>query len=187
MALMTSLVSLMGQQERSAAQNAIVKQTVDDLNASVEGLNLEYDDQTGTLNMTTEALENYVRTAMLQEKASAIVDQMVQLEGNRYTLEKQLATAQDELAEAQKNTNDAIESGTASYDDMHSREVAAQIKVDELKDSLDGVNGSYSNLENQYNSITMKLTSTVRKLEQPVKILGNCRNLWTKPEKPQKL
>lgn len=153
MALMTSLVSLMGQQERSAAQNAIVKQTVDDLNASVEGLNLEYDDQTGTLNMTTEALENYVRTAMLQEKASAIVDQMVQLEGNRYTLEKQLATAQDELAEAQKNTNDAIESGTASYDDMHSREVAAQIKVDELKDSLDGVNGSYSNLENQYNSI----------------------------------
>lgn len=153
MGLMQSLISLTGQENKSAAQTAQVKKTVEELNNSVEGLNLNYDEQTDTLNMTTEALENYVRTAMLQEKAEAIVSQMVTLEENKYDLEKQLADAQDELAEAQKNTNDAIESGIASYDDMHSREVAAQIKVDELKESLDGVNGSYSNLENQYNSI----------------------------------
>lgn len=153
MGLMQSLISLTGQENKSAAQTAQVKKTVEELNNSVEGLNLNYDEQTDTLNMTTEALENYVRAAMLQEKAEAIVSQMVTLEENKYDLEKQLADAQDELAEAQKNTNDAIESGTASYDDMHSREVAAQIKVDELKESLDGVNGSYSNLENQYNSI----------------------------------
>lgn len=154
MGLLQSLISLTGQENKTAAQTAQIKTTVDQLNNSVEGLNLSYDEETGKLNMTTEALEAYVRTMMLQQKAEAIVDQMVQLESNRYTLEKQLADAQEELAEAQENTNKAIEDGTASYDDMHSREVAAQEKCDELQASLEDVNGSYASLEDQYNSIT---------------------------------
>lgn len=154
MGLLQSLISLTGQENKTAAQTAQIKTTVDQLNNSVEGLNLSYDEETDKLNMTTEALEAYVRTIMLQQKAEAIVDQMVQLESNRYTLEKQLADAQEELAEAQENTNKAIEDGTASYDDMHSREVAAQEKCDELQNSLDDVNGSYASLEDQYNSIT---------------------------------
>lgn len=165
MGLMQSLISLTGQENKTAAQTAQIKNTVDQLNSSVEGLNLSYDEETDTLNMTTEALENYVRTAMLQTKAEAIVDQMVQLEGNRYTLEKQLAEAQEDLAEAQANTNKAVEDGTASYDDMHSREVAAQIKCDELQESLDGVNDSYSSLENQYNSITGEIEEYNQKTE----------------------
>lgn len=165
MGLMQSLISLTGQENKTAAQTAQIKNTVDQLNSSVEGLNLSYDEETDTLNMTTEALENYVRTAMLQTKAEAIVDQMVQLESNRYTIEKQLAEAQEDLAEAQENTNKAVEDGTASYDDMHSREVAAQIKCDELQESLDGVNDSYSSLESQYNSITGEIEEYNQKTE----------------------
>lgn len=163
--LMQSLISLTGQENKTAAQTAQIKTTVDQLNNSVEGLNLSYDEETDKLNMTTEALEAYVRTIMLQEKAEAIVDQMVQLESNRYTLEKQLADAQEELAEAQENTNKAIEDGTASYDDMHSREVAAQEKCDELQASLENVNGSYASLEGQYNSITGEIEEYNSKTE----------------------
>lgn len=165
MGLLHSLISLTGQENKTAAQTAQIKTTVDQLNNSVEGLNLSYDEETDKLNMTTEALEAYVRTIMLQEKAEAIVDQMVQLESNRYTLEKQLADAQEELAEAQENTNKAIEDGTASYDDMHSREVAAQEKCDELQASLDDVNGSYESLEGQYNSITGEIEEYNSKTE----------------------
>ena len=173
MGLMQSLISLTGQENKSAAQTAQVKKTVEELNNSVEGLNLNYDEQTDTLNMTTEALENYVRTAMLQEKAEAIVSQMVTLEENKYDLEKQLADAQEELAQAQENTNKAIEDGTASYDDMHSREVAAQIKCDELNDSLNETNGSYAELEDQYNSITGEIDQYNKKTENATEETSN--------------
>lgn len=173
MGLMQSLISLTGQENKSAAQTAQVKKTVEELNNSVEGLNLNYDEQTDTLNMTTEALENYVRTAMLQAKAEAIVSQMVTLEENKYDLEKQLADAQEELAQAQENTNKAIEDGTASYDDMHSREVAAQIKCDELNDSLNETNGSYAELEDQYNSITGEIDQYNKKTEDATEETSN--------------
>lgn len=154
MGLMQSVIALSGQENKSAAQKEQLKATVDQLNTSVEGLNLSYDEETDTLNMSSEALENYIKTMMLQQKAEAIIDQMVETEKNRYELEQQLADAQDDLTEAQEATNEAIENGTASYDDMHSREVAAQIKYDEIKESLDGVNAEYEDLEGQYNSIT---------------------------------
>lgn len=173
MGLMQSLISLTGQENKTAAQTAQIKKTVEQLNSSVEGLNLSYDEETDTLNMTTEALENYVRTAMLQAKAEAIVSQMVTLEETKYDLEKQLADAQEDLAEAQENTNKAVEDGTASYDDMHSREVAAQIKCDELNESLNDTNESYAELEDQYNSITGEIDQYNQKTEDATEKTSN--------------
>lgn len=165
MGLMTSLIALMGQENKSAAQTAQVKKTVEELNNSVEGLNLNYDEQTDTLNMTTEALESYVKTMMLQQKAEAIVNQMIQLEGNRYSLEKQLADAQEELAAAQDKVNEAAKNGTTAWDSLTEQQEIAQGKCDDLQESLDSTNDSYAALENQYNSITGEIDQYNQKTE----------------------
>lgn len=173
MGLMTSLIALMGQENKSAAQTAQVKKTVEELNNSVEGLNLNYDEQTDTLNMTTEALESYVKTMMLQQKAEAIVNQMIQLEGNRYSLEKQLADAQEELAAAQDKVNEAAKNGTIAWDSLTEQQEIAQGKCDDLQESLDSTNGSYAALENQYNSITGEIDEYNQKTEDATEGTSN--------------
>lgn len=173
MGLMTSLIALMGQENKSAAQTAQVKRTVEELNNSVEGLNLNYDEQTDTLNMTTEALESYVKTMMLQQKAEAIVNQMIQLEGNRYSLEKQLADAQEELAAAQDKVNKAAQNGTTAWDSLTEQQEIAQGKCDDLQGSLDSTNDSYAALENEYNSITGEIDQYNEKTEDATEETSN--------------
>lgn len=173
MGLMTSLIALMGQENKSAAQTAQVKKTVEELNNSVEGLNLNYDEQTDTLNMTTEALESYVKTMMLQQKAEAIVNQMIQLEGNRYSLEKQLADAQEELAAAQDKVNKAAQNGTTAWDSLTEQQEIAQGKCDDLQGSLDSTNDSYAALENEYNSITGEIDQYNEKTEDATEETSN--------------
>lgn len=57
---MAALIALTSAQEKTAAQKESIAAMVDELNESVPGLNLAYDDQTESLNMTTEALREYV-------------------------------------------------------------------------------------------------------------------------------
>lgn len=152
--LLESLLALTGQQEKSAATNAQIKSTVDLLNGSVEGLNLSYDEQNGTLNLTTEALKEYIHMAMQQKEAEAIVERLIELDKEHYDTKTELAQAATDLVAAQNAITEAEETGYPVTEDMMLQLRDAQDTYDQLSDQLKENKTEYEGLESQYNSIT---------------------------------
>lgn len=153
LALMQSLISLSTQTNKSSADIEVMKATVDELNGSVEGLNLSYDEQTDTLSMTTEALEAYVNMMVKQQQAQAIVERMIELKTEEAELEEQLAAAKENTAAAQQEYLDTIDEYTNGYEGVSSGVLAAQQAEDELNEALSANNEAYAELEGQYSEI----------------------------------
>lgn len=153
-ALMESLLSLVGQQEKSASTNAQIKSTVDELNSSVEGLNLSYDEQSGTLNLTTEALKEYIHMAMQQQEAEAIVKRLIELDKEHYDTKTALAQAATDVVAAQDAITEAEKTGYPVTEDMMLQLRDAQDTYDQLSTQLKENKTEYEGLESQYNSIT---------------------------------
>lgn len=156
-ALMESLLSLVGQQEKSASTNAQIKSTVDELNSSVEGLNLSYDEQTGTLNMTESALRDYIHTMMLQKEAESIIERMIELDKEHYDTKEDLVKAGQDLADAQKAITDAEDTGYPVTEAMLSQQTEAQDNYDALSDSLRENKSEYDSLSEKYNEINEEI------------------------------
>lgn len=157
-ALMESLLSLVGQQEKSAATNAQIKSTVDELNSSVEGLNLSYDEQTGTLNMTEDALKSYIHTMMLQKEAESIVKRMVELDKEHYNVKEDLESAAKTLADAQSDVNEEVEKGEQVSAENLVKQQQAQEAYDELSGSLRANKSEYDSLSERYNEINEEIS-----------------------------
>ena len=162
MGLVQSLITLTSQTEKSAATNAQIKSTVDQLNSSVEGLNLSYDEQTGTLNMSTEALEQYVHTLMLQKEAEAIIDRMVELDKQKYDLQEQLTAATTEYNDAQKDVDDTIAGGKQASATQLTRLEQAEEKYNDLTGQLNTTTSEYEDLEGQYNDIDKEISENTK-------------------------
>lgn len=165
MGLVQSLITLTSQTEKSAATNAQIKSTVDQLNSSVEGLNLSYDEQTGALNMSTEALEQYVHTLMLQKEAEAIIDRMVDLDKQKYDLQEQLTAATTEYNEAQKDVDDTIAGGKQASATQLTRLEQAEEKYNDLTGQLSTTTSEYEDLEGQYNDINEEISENTKLME----------------------
>lgn len=156
-ALMESLLSLVGQQEKSASTNAQIKSTVDELNSSVEGLNLSYDEQTETLNMTESALRNYIHTMRLQKEAESIVERMIELDKEHYDTKEELVKAGQDLVDAQNAITDAEGKGYPVTEAMLSEQTKAQDTYNALSDSLRENKSEYDSLSDKYNEINEEI------------------------------
>lgn len=165
MGLVQSLITLTSQTEKSASTNAQIKATVDQLNSSVEGLNLSYDEQTGTLNMSTEALEQYVHTLMLQKEAEAIIDRMVELDKQKYDLQEQLTAATTEYNDAQKDVDDTIAGGKQASATQLTRLEQAEEKYNDLTGQINTTTSEYEDLEGQYNDIDKEISENTKLME----------------------
>ncbi len=164
-ALMESLIAMTSQTEKSAAANAQIKSTVDQLNSSVEGLNLSYDEQTGTLNMTSDALRNYVHTAMLQKEAEAIVERMIELDKEHYETKDALTVAAQDLVDAQNAITDAEEKGYPVTEDMMTQLTDAEDTYNDLSDQLANNKSEYEDLEGKYNDINEEISENTKLME----------------------
>lgn len=156
-ALMESLLSLVGQQEKSASTNAQIKSTVDELNSSVEGLNLSYDEQTETLNMTESALRDYIHTMRLQKEAESIVERMIELDKEHYDTKEELVKAGQDLVDAQNAITDAEDKGYPVTEAMLSEQTKAQDTYNALSDSLRENKSEYDSLSDKYNEINEEI------------------------------
>lgn len=166
MGLMTSLISLSSQTVKSDADIAMIKKTTDELNSSVEGLNLSYDEQTDSLSMTTEALEAYVETMMLQQKAEAVVERMVELKSEEYDIEQELADAKANTAAIQAEYNAEVEQyGEANGKLTGDLKTAQETEV-ALGEALESNRKQYTELEGKYGEITDQINTYSDSLEE---------------------
>ncbi|EPH97873.1 tape measure domain protein [Enterococcus faecalis 06-MB-DW-09] len=89
-------------ENKSAGEKAQLKALTEQLNEAVPGLNAAYDEQTDSLNLSEEAMSNYIETMKKQAEAQAYQDRLKQAIEDRIKAEEQ----QNALLVKQKEIED---------------------------------------------------------------------------------
>lgn len=152
--LIDRLFFLNGLEEKNTNQKAEMKAIVDKLNGSVEGLNLTFDQQAGTVDKTREEVDRltaaYVNQIQEQRKAEKIVD----LLEKQSTAEKNLADVQDQRQGAQNKLNE-LNLQAASISAKMTRE--ARKFVEEGNGGMYTMTQSYYDLAAQYEAVSNQI------------------------------
>lgn len=139
--------NLASKEVRSAQEKATLKTYVDQLNSSMEGLNLEYNEQTDALNMSTDAIMRKVEAYKAEAEAQAAQERYIEIKKEQMRIEEDLAaivTQRNALEEDWQNK--AGQGIIASYKytnavaDLYEQERA-------LKEEKDGLAASEQHLE----------------------------------------
>lgn len=131
--MMQSLEQLMAVEDKSAAQKAVVKGIVGQLNEAVPALSLAYNAQADSLNMTADALERYIEAEARRQLQQESTDRMVELEKERIQIAEDLEKAQADLYLAQEEYNRVTENGTAAMGEYDTAYAVAQVTVGRLQ------------------------------------------------------
>ena len=125
---------LAGKSNRSAADTALLKSNIEQLNSSVEGLNLAYDEQTGKLNMSEDAMLSLVEAYKKQAEAEIYAERYKEILEQQLDVEDQLSESTGLLEEAQKKLNAQTQYGgtTSVYTTVQMEK--QQKQVEELKE-----------------------------------------------------
>ncbi len=120
--LVNELKELQAKTSLTTAEQTRQKMIIEQLNSTLPGLNLAIDEQTGLLNMSTEALEKNVEAMMAMDRANAAREDMAKLAQEQWEAEKQLEELEEQLAEqkkevaaAQETYNGAMERANELY------------------------------------------------------------------------
>ena len=100
------LEELASKQELTAGEMAEMDDIISTLNSSVDGLNIAYDEQAGALNMTVDALNDYLTAAEAQEKLDAQLAERARLQREVIDLAAEQAEAEQRLLELQEMQED---------------------------------------------------------------------------------
>jgi len=91
-------------ENKSASQKRELAGYVNQLNSSMVGLNLQYDEQTDALNMTTDAIYSNIDAAKLQEERDSSYERRTQLIVEQTEANENLVGVQAKIKEAEENT-----------------------------------------------------------------------------------
>lgn len=107
--LADELYNLAGQEDLTAAQKERMKVIVDQLNQSIDGLNLKLDDETGKLSLTREEVQKLITQKLELAKANAMQDLYTEKLKAQYAAEVEAEKNARNLAEARKQLNEIVE------------------------------------------------------------------------------
>lgn len=89
-------------ENKTAAQKKELASAAETLNSRIEGLNIQYDKATGTINMTTDAIRKQIENAKASAEIEAANDKMVENAKKRLEIK-------DKMSELEKKYKDTIE------------------------------------------------------------------------------
>lgn len=138
--LVNEIVDLMNQEERSTEDKVKLKSKVAELNASMDDLNLAYDEENDELNMSTVLLRKKAQEYSKQARATAIEEAMTD------ALREQ-AQVQAQLAIAEKMVNEYSDEAK-EYFDENGKALAFLNKI------IPNVGGGLGNLAQTYEELT---------------------------------
>lgn len=163
--LAAELKELENKTSRTTAEQARMKLIVEELNQLVPELNLVIDEQTGNLNMSTDAIEQNIEALTAMARAEAAREDLAEIAREQYEAERNLidleAQLDDQLnatAEAYERMNEvseeyvgsevgratALHNATVEYQNavIAQEELEEQIKA--TKETIDGFTAEYA-------------------------------------------
>lgn len=155
-----SVLQLAGAEEESAFQQKAMLELIDQLNQAIPGLNLAYDEQTGKLNMTADALRNaaeaegehLIQAAAIQTYNDLLTQQAAiaaELQSAEVELEKARAANSAEQERETVNGREVIRVNTElaeAQGEAASTVAELQSRYDALQEELAALQGEYGDL-----------------------------------------
>lgn len=162
--LVGELQTLQSKTKLTAEEQARQKMIVEQLNQVMPDLNLEIDEQTGKMNMSTDAILDNIdammaldRAAAAREHMSQIAEEQFQAELQLYDLQQQLTavteerkTAEEELAAAMDNTTEVFETNGMSADGARMKYAELSSEEKELEEQIAATRESVGGLTEEY-------------------------------------
>lgn len=143
--------------EEQARQSAII----DQLNQAMPELNLHIDDQTGKLNMTTEALKKNIDAQLEMMRVEAAREDLADIAKEQYEAEKKLILLKADYEEASNRCREAQEKMTDEMERYRgvSRETEEEWQTaandcNALVQQIDEATKSYEELGQEYNNVS---------------------------------
>jgi len=140
--------------EEQARQSAIIEQ----LNQQYPDLNLAIDEQTGKLNLSTDAILENIDALLQQAKAAAAQEDMANIAKDLYEAEKELADIEKERTD---NLNESADASRQAYREM---EEYGRV-TDETQERVALASEVQENLNEKYNETQEKITSLTGEYE----------------------
>lgn len=159
--LARELEELKNKTAKTTTEQTRMKMIVDELNTIVPDLNLHYDEQNNTLNMTQKEIEGCVdsymelyRAQAIQEELQDIAKKQIEYEQQLYDLGKQResqveeqAAAEEALAEARERHNDLMASGVGHMVVYDKTLADAVLRDNEARDALENLDATIKETE----------------------------------------
>ena len=139
-------------EHKTAAQKKELASAAETLNSRIEGLNIQYDKATGTINMTTDAIRKQIEIAKSSAEIEAANDKMVENAKKRLEIK-------DKMAELEKKYKDTVEEVDNAEGSLFTN---SQIR-DEIK----------AKFKEKYSEELNKLQDDIKKTEQSDNELAN--------------
>lgn len=139
-------------ENKTASQKKELASAAETLNSRIEGLNIQYDKATGTINMTTDAIRKQIEIAKASAEIEAANDKMVENAKKRLEIK-------DKMKELEKEYQNVIR----ETDDAESGMFANSSARDEIK----------SQAKQKYNEEVQKLQDDIKKTEESDNELTN--------------
>ncbi len=146
--LLKSLAQLNSEEEKTSTNKKQIADIVEQLNSSMENLNLQYDEETGALSLTNEQLENYIENMAEQEQYEENVERMNALLQERTQIETELADAQSALSDETDRYNSMM-----LENEVNQLTIALESNVSEYKELTEKCNTYTGALETQREAI----------------------------------
>ncbi|MCD7708803.1 MAG: hypothetical protein LUI02_02890, partial [Clostridiales bacterium] len=157
LALIAKLENLATSTDRSAASQEAMQTIIDELNGSIDGLDLSYSDLISDVDGTTESVKAAAQAYADQLKQEAEWQDYIDTLQTISEYEDELATAQDQVTlatdaqtEAYQNWQDAANAGTwqgiaadLGFGSLRAEYNAASDDLEKYQDKLDEVQGKY--------------------------------------------
>nr|DAR77066.1 MAG TPA: tail tape measure [Caudoviricetes sp.] len=139
-------------ENKTAAQKKELASAAETLNSRIEGLNIQYDKATGTINMTTDAIRKQIEIAKASAEIEAANDKMVENAKKRLEIKDKMSELEKKYQNLIKETDEA-EGGIFANSSVR----------DEIK----------SQAKQKYNEEVKKLQDDIKKTEESDNELTN--------------
>ncbi|MEG1525664.1 MAG: tape measure protein [Clostridia bacterium] len=106
--LVTSLRGLMATNDKAGSNNAAIAQTIDQLNKSVDGLGLSYDETTGKLSANIDEVEAYVKAQGQLNTIKAQEDEYNRLLGEQLDLQAKIRVEEERQKDLAQQLDDKV-------------------------------------------------------------------------------
>ncbi len=188
MKLVDELSELQSKTRLTAEEQTRQKAIIDQLNAQYPNLNLMIDDQTGKLNMSTEAIRDNIGAMLEQSKAMAAQEDMVQIAKDLYEAEKQLADIEKQQEETMQAVSEARQQAVTELeeygrvtDDTQEKITAATENQEAYAQKLRDTQNDITELTDRYQSAADYVAeANGRMVESAAETTGQVLEEWQK-------
>lgn len=139
-------------ENKTAAQKKELASAAETLNSRIEGLNIQYDKATGTINMTTDAIRKQIEIAKASAEIEAANERMVENAKKRLEIKDKIKEVEKQYQDLVEKT-DSVEEG--SFSNSRIRE------------------GAKAEFKKKYNEEVKKLQDDIKKTEDSDNELTN--------------